>query len=78
MSEANTQNCEFLTAQEVAAALKLSPKNGWRTVLTWADSGNISFMRFGRVKRFRLADFAAWGYKNGSGGELNKRYLGHR
>lgn len=64
----------FLTAQEVAAALKLSPRNGWRTVLTWADSGKISFMRFGRVKRFRLADFAAWGYKNGSGGELNKRY----
>jgi len=67
-------NGEFLTAQEVAAALKLSPKSGWRTVLEWADSGKIGFMRFGRVKRFRLEDFAAWGYKNGSGGELNKRY----
>ena len=67
-------SAEFLTAQEVAAALKLSPKFGWQTVLKWADSGQVGFMRFGRIKRFRLEDFAALGYKQGSGGELNKRY----
>lgn len=66
---------EFLTAQEIAAALKLSPKYGWQTVLKWADCGQVSFMRFGRVKRFRLEDFAAMGYKAGSGGQLNKRYM---
>jgi len=69
---------EFLTAREVAAALKLSSKYGWQTVLKWADSGKISYMQFGRVRRFRLSDFAAWGYKNGSGGELNKRYKGRK
>lgn len=69
---------EFLTAREVAAALKLSPKNGWRTVNAWADSGKVSFMRFGRIKRYRLEDFAALGYKNGSGGVINKRYLRHK
>ncbi len=67
---------EFLTAQEIAAALKLSPKNGWRTVNTWADTGKVGFMRFGRIRRYRLEDFAALGYKQGSGGQLNKRYMG--
>ena len=66
---------EFLTAREVAAALKLSPKYGWQTVLKWADEGRVGFMRFGRVKRFRLTDFAAMGYKAGSGGVINQRYL---
>lgn len=74
MSQEATMQTEFLTAQEVAAALKLSPKYGWQTVLNLAAEGKIGFMRFGRVKRFRLADFAAYGYKMGSGGELNKRY----
>lgn len=69
---------EFLTAREVAAALKLKAKNGWRTVNKWADEGEVSFMRFGRIKRYRLSDFAAMGYKAGSGGEINKRYLGHK
>lgn len=70
-------NSEFLTAQEIAAALKLSKKYGWQTVLQWADSGKVSFMRFGRIKRFRLEDFAALGYKQGSGGQINKRYGRH-
>ena len=69
---------EFLTAQEIAAVLKLSPKYGWRTVNMWADTGKVSFMRFGRVRRYRLEDFAAMGYKAGSGGQINKRYMAHR
>ena len=71
----SAEQSEFLTAKEVAAALKLQGEYSWQTVLRWAEEGKIGFMRFGRVKRFRLQDFAAWGYKNGSGGQINKRYM---
>jgi excisionase family DNA binding protein len=61
---------EFLTVKEAAKILKL----GYPTVLGIIKRGKISFMRFGRAYRLRLEDLIAYGYKEGSGGELNKRY----
>ena len=69
---------EILTAQEVAVKLHLSPKTGGETVIGWARSGKISYLRPGRAYLFRMVDVLAYGYKAGSGGQINKRYLGHR
>ena len=61
---------EFLTAKEAAKILRLD----YSTVLSIVKSGKISYMKFGRAFRFRKADLLAYGYRMGSGGELNKRY----
>lgn len=61
---------EFLTAKEAAKILRLN----YGTVLSIVKSGKISYMKFGRAFRFRIDDLLAYGYRMGSGGEINKRY----
>lgn len=65
---------EFLTAKEAAKILRLN----YSTVLSIVKSGKISYMKFGRAFRFRKEDLIAYGYKQGSGGQINKRYLQHK
>ena len=69
---------QYFTAQEIASKLSLSPRNGWRTINRLADAGKIGFMKFGRIKRYKLEDIEAFCYKNGSGGQLNKRFMKYR
>lgn len=62
---------EFITAREAAKQLKIC----YSTMLTIIKEEKISVMKFGRAFRFRKEDLIAYGYKNGSGGQINKRYL---
>ena len=64
---------DFITPREAAKELKLS----YSTVLGLIKHERISYMRFGRSFRFRRDDLIAFGYKNGSGRQINKHYGRH-
>lgn len=64
---------EFITAREAAKQLKIC----YSTVLTLIKEEKISVMKFGRAFRFRKEDLIAYGYRMGSGGQINKRYARH-
>jgi len=44
------------TAEEVAQYLKLSPKNGFRTIQRWVREGRLKCGRVGDCMRFRKED----------------------
>lgn len=43
---------EIMTSHEVAAYLRLSPKNGWQSVQSWAREKKIDAVKIGDLWRF--------------------------